>query len=452
MVYYRSAEKYLEQWAASRDRKPLLLRGARQVGKSTLVKKFSSHFEHYFELNLERDRTWVETFDKAADVESFLATLLLRNRISSLEGSTLLFIDEIQVSPRAIWMLRYFYEQRPDLHVIAAGSLLEFSLGDVKSFPVGRVQYYYLHPLTFAEFLAWQGEEGLLAVYQQVPIPEYATEILFEQYNRYLLIGGMPAVVKEFIESGSFGGLPGVYDSIWQSYLQDIEKYAETRKDRDILRFLLQAAPSEGGRITFNRFGGGSFSSREVGTAFRTLELTGVLSLIYPTSQLALPIVADRKKSPKLQLLDTGLLSHALGIQAELISLQDLQTVFNGRLVEHHLTQELAARAVLKDEKPCFWVRQNANASAEVDLVFSHGKYVLPVEIKSGPQGKLRSLHQFIERAPHGMAIRFLRNNYSIEQHVTVGGKPYTLMNLPYFLMGMIEAYAAHLVEVARPD
>ena len=447
MIYDRIADEYLKKWADNPNRKPLVLRGARQVGKSTLVRRFGESFDLFLEVNLERDGTIVQLFETAKSVDSVLETLKIKQRLANFPERTLLFIDEIQNSPRAIWMLRYFYEEHPELYVIAAGSLLEFALGEVKSFPVGRVQFYYLHPLTFSEFLHWKGEDFLLGHYQSIPLAPAAHEALFAAYNEYLMVGGMPEAVQRLVEEKTMGGLAEVYEAIWASYLDDSEKYAKNRAQRNLLRFVLQVAPLQSGRITFHHFGESNYSSREVSQALRLLAQARVVRLLYPTTKVEIPIIPDLKKSPKLQFLDTGLLIHALDIQADLINVEDLQRVFNGRLVEHHLIQEFAAGFVQKDYNPRFWVRQKGSSNAEVDLVYQYGSIAIPIEIKAGPQGRLRSLHQFVERSPHSYAVRFLRNTFSIEQHTTPGGKAYYLMNLPYFLMGRIEEYVKHLLD-----
>ena len=452
MLYERSAETLLTDWAESRSRKPLLIRGARQVGKSTLVRKFGASFDSFIEINLEKEAYWVDEISRTKSVGDFLALVQIRLDLPDLNGRILLFFDEIQNSPEAIFLLRYFYEEYPSIHVIAAGSLLEFALGDVKSFPVGRVQFFYLGPLSFAEFLSWKGAGQVLAVYRSEQVPDYALDTLFGLYNEYVMVGGMPAAVKEFIQGGSLGGLSGIYTSIWQSYLQDIEKYARNSAERRVISFALRTAPSAEGRITFSKFGNSNYKSKEIAEALRTLEKTRVLRLVYPTTNTEIPLLPDYKKSPKLQLLDTGLMIHALGMLSELLSLSDLQKVFGGRLIEHHLFQEHANAYPLREYSPHFWVRQKAGANSEVDLVFQYGTYAIPVEFKAGPQGRLRSLHQFVDRSGHPYAVRFLRNAYSVERHTTTTGKPYWLMNLPYFLMGRLPHYVERLVNEYTED
>ncbi|MEM1122988.1 MAG: DUF4143 domain-containing protein, partial [Bacteroidota bacterium] len=298
-----------------------------------------------------------------------------------------------------------------------------------------------------SEFLRWKGEAFLLEHYQNIPLVPAAQEALFAAYHQYLIVGGMPEAVQRLVEEKSMGELPEVYDAIWASYLDDSEKYAKNGTQRNLLRFVLQVAPFQSGRITFRNFGASNYSSREVGQALRLLEQARILRLLYPTTKVEIPIVPDFKKSPKLQFLDTGLLIHTLDVQADLINADDLQGLFNGRLVEHHLVQEFAAKFVQKDYTPRFWVRQKGSSNAEVDLVYQYGSLVIPIEIKSGPQGRLRSLHQFVERSSHPYAIRFLHNAFSVEQHTTTGGKDYYLMNLPYFLMGQLEGYVKYFVE-----
>ena len=445
-AFYRSALQDLRDWADSDRRKPLVIRGARQVGKSTLVRMFGEEFDHYIELNLDAGQDQIDLFSNYPDVDDFVNALLLREKISAVVGKFLIFIDEIQESPTAIWMLRYFYEKRKDIHVIAAGSLLEFTFGKPKSYPVGRVQYYYLYPLSFEEFLHWGKHENLIEEYRKMPTPKFANSILFEVFNQYIVVGGMPAAVYEFNQSGHYGRLPAVYDTIWSAYRNDIEKYSKNFAERDLLRFILERAPYEHDRIKFSKFGDSTYKSREVKGGLNSLSLAGIIATVYPTKSVELPITPDFGKSPRLQFLDTGLMISVLQLTADLIRFDDLQETRNGYFVQHHLAQEMKNLDNVQQLTPRFWIREKASSNAEVDLVYQHGKYVLPIEVKSGAQGRLRSLHQFVDRAPHPYAIRFLKNEFSVERHNTIAGTPYFLMNLPYFLMGRIADYAEYLV------
>lgn len=444
MIYQRKALIELREWGGKKNRKPLIIRGARQVGKSTLVRMYGDEFDHFVEINLERDRDFINYFERYTKVEDLLNALYLAGHVPSLKEPFLLFIDEIQESEAAIKLLRYFYEERPDIYVIAAGSLLDVAIGKIKSFPVGRVTFYYLHPLCFSEYLQWTKKDRLLKVLTEVPLPVYAHAPLMEAYHEYALLGGMPEVVRTYVEEKSMDSLPAIYNDIWQAYINDIEKYATSRKEQQVLRFTIEAAANELDRINFSKFGGSNYKSREIGEAFRTLEAARVMYLIYPTTAVEFPVNTDLGRRPRVQLLDSGLLAHLLGIQSELVKIEDLESIKRGLLLQHLLTQEMTALNSTIHKKPKFWVRENSNANSEVDFVREHGKLVIPIEAKSGASGRLRSLHEFVNRSPHPYAIRLLNNTFSVEEQVTPAGERYYLMNLPYYLMEQIDRYIAY--------
>ena len=439
---YRVAEEYLDVWRDRPTRRPLLLRGARQVGKSSLVRKHGQQYEHYVELNLElpADRA---LFDGLPAVEDLADRIALRYNLRALDAGTLLFIDEIQESPEAIQQLRFFFERMPELPVIAAGSLLEFALGEVRSFPVGRVEFYTLHPLTFREYLIWTGKDALATAYEVVPVKQAAHEELLREFHRYAVVGGMPEVVKNLAAGASIAEVQNLYELIWSAYRSDAEKYATTLRQRQVLRHLLSTAANEDDRIKLANFGGSTFRSDEVGPAFQALQQAGVLRLIYPTSSLALPIVSQYRRSPRVQLLDTGLLNYARGIQTDLLDTNDLTASYRGRIAQHIVTQGLIATHHESSWNPHFWAREKAGASAEVDLVLEGDRKLYPLEVKAGPQGRLRSLHQFVERAKGELGVRALRNQFSVEQATTASGYAYRLVNIPYYHVAYWREYVA---------
>lgn len=410
------------------------------MGKTTLIDIFSKSFENYIYLNLERQAD-ISLFEHTDDITQIVnAAFLLKNKALK-KGNTLIFIDEIQASPKAIQLLRYFYEDRPEIYVIAAGSLLEFALAQVASFPVGRVEFLCVHPLDFEEYLWAMGYDAAADLLTQIPIPAYAEEVLLRHFNEYIIVGGMPEVVKTYAERRNMAVLGRIYDRIWQSYKDDVEKYARNETDRKIIRHVINAAPLEKDRIKFEGFGNSIYRSREVGEALRALDMARVVQLIYPTTSQEPPIVADMKKRPRLQLLDTGLLNNAIGLQGEMIGIADLSDFYKGKIVQHIVAQELIAIHDQPGYKPNFWVRENPNSSAEVDLVYQFGQYVVPIEVKSGEQGRLRSLHQFIESSDVGFGLRFYGGAFKVESHHTPYGKPYQLINMPYFLGAKIPEY-----------
>lgn len=447
MVFHRALEQYLKEWKLSAGRKPLILRGARQVGKTTLVNQFALSYKHAILLNLEKaaDSAYFQDYD---EVKTIVESLFLSHNISTdAIGETLLFIDEIQESPKAIQLLRYFYEEFPTLHVIAAGSLLEFAMRKVKSFPVGRVEYVYLHPLNFTEYLEAIGHQAALEQMNSLPVKPFAHPILLDLFNRYAIIGGMPEAVSVFIAKDSLTDLPKVYESIWSTYQNDVEKYTSNDSERNVIKHIMATAHLYvDQRIKFQNFGKSNYRSREVGEAMRNLDDAKIIQLIYPTTDVDIPVKPDLRKSPRLQFLDTGLINHALGIQADMLGFKDLSKSYKGAVIPHLITQELISLNTINSKKPNFWIREKNQSSSEVDLVYSYRDKIIPIEIKSGATGTLRSLHQFVERSDHPYAVRMYAGEFNAEKTQTQGGKPYLLMNIPYYLGTKIPEYIEYFV------
>lgn len=448
-MFERHINSQLEKWKKKPSRKPLVLRGARQVGKTTLVKEFAKSYLHSIVLNLERpsDIRYFKQFD---DAKTIVNALFATYSISFDQAkNTLLFIDEIQESPEAIAMLRYFYEDVPQLHIIAAGSLLEHVMQDVKSFPVGRVEYLYLHPLNFDEYLQAKNHKGALEQLNKTPVEPYAHLLLLEQFHQYAIIGGMPEIVAAYIKTESLADLTEIYESIWSTYKNDVEKYASNTTEARVIRHIMDTAHLYlDQRIKFQNFGNSNYRSREVGEAIRNLDGAGVIQLIYPTTQTEPPIRPDKKKSPRLQFLDTGLVNYDLKIQAELLGVKDMSNAAKGALIPHLTTQQVISLNILTHKKPNFWVRQKTQSSSEVDLIMSYKDKIIPIEIKSGTTGTLRSLHQFIEQCPHNYAVRLYGGTFGIEEHQTPNKrKPYKLMNLPYYLASKLPEYIAYFID-----
>lgn len=447
MNFKRHITSYLESWKRGKDRKPLILRGARQVGKTTLVKEFAQTYDFFISLNLEKvaDKEFFTAYD---DVKTIVESLFLSNDITSnQQKNTLLFIDEIQELPKALQLLRYFFEEVPDLHVIAAGSLLEFAMKEVQSFPVGRVEFLYLYPLNFGEYLQAINHSTAFKRLTKVPISPVAHKVLMKLFHRYAIIGGMPEVVKRDIGDGNLANLPKVYESIWATYKEDVEKYASNSTERRVIKHVMDTAPLYlDQRIKFHNFGNSNYRSREVGEAMRNLDAAKIIQLIYPTTDMEPPIKPDIKKFPRLQFLDTGLINYTLGIQAQLLGMNDLSNAFKGAMIPHLVTQELISLNTITNTKPHFWVREKKQATSEVDLVYPYANKVIPIEIKSGATGTLKSLHQFMDRANHPYAIRMYAGEFKIHESTTTDGTPFILMNLPYYLGTQLPKYIEYLV------
>jgi uncharacterized protein len=440
-MFERNSIAELEKWVARSNHKPLILRGARQVGKTTLVDNFSQRFDNYLYVNFEKNPTAVTLFEKEQEISDLLADIFLFCNKENKAGNTLLFIDEIQNSKTAITKLRYFAEAKmPDLYVIAAGSLLETMLDKNISFPVGRVEYLAVRPCVFTEFLRAVEETQLEKALYAQRIPEALHNKTMRLFTTFALIGGMPEVVADYAQNKNYVGLNSIYESLLTSYRDDVEKYARNETMSQTIRYILQSGwKFAAERITLGGFAGSSYRSREMGEAFRTLEKTFVLELCHPTTDTLVPITKELKRAPKLWWLDCGLVNYASNIQKEVFNAADILDAWRGKIAEHIVAQELLALDNRVSNQRNFWVRNKKDSEAEVDFVLQYDSKVIPIEVKSGHNAKLRSLHLFMDEVPHDIAVRVWSQPYSIDEIVTKNGKKFRLINLPFYYVGILE-------------
>ena len=440
----RNLDKRLLEWKDSATRRPLVLRGARQVGKSSLVRGFASTFDHYIELNLELEKD-KRLFTTLPDPEKFVEAVQAIHSVDRKAGqSLLLFIDEIQQAPVAIQFLRYLYEKTPDVHVIAAGSLLEFALGEVKSMPVGRVEYIAVHPLSFEEYLTWTGRDSLRKALANIPVQPLLHEEIAEVFSEYMIIGGMPEVVDAKANGASTIELSRLHGIIWNTYIDDVERYGKNESERNVLRHILNTASGVTDRFSFANFGGSNFRSREVSEALAALDKARVIRIVRPTKSLQAPVIPELRAKPRLQWLDVGLLNYSSGIGPEVLYKGGLSDQYRGRIALQIVTQELIAQHEAYGYEPHFWIRENSNANAEVNLVFQMGLNLIPLEVKSGSHGRLRSLHQFVERTQSKLGARAYNSQLSIDQVKTPQGFDYQLLSIPLYGTGKLEDYIAY--------
>lgn len=437
LMFRRHILNKLEAWKANAKHKPLILRGARQVGKTTVVNEFGSQFDNYLYFNLENPES-IKLFEMEIPLDDLVNMLYASLGKSQQDGSTLIFIDEIQNSPKTIALLRYFYEQRPDLYVIAAGSLLE-NLVDVKvSFPVGRVQYLALHPCSFYEFLGAIGKNNLLSILvQKAELAVVFHEQLMHLFNQYTIIGGMPEAVQQYAETQDIVAIEDVYETLVQAYKDDSEKYVRGNKLTDVVHFILSYGWAYSGEtITLGNFANSGYKSREVGEAFRLLEKAMLLELVYPVSSTQMPIIPETKRMPKLIWFDTGLVNYQAGIRKEIIGSTEMVDSWRGHIAEQITAQELLAMEDRVGQHRSFWARPNNGA--EVDFLFTHESKLYPIEVKSGTNSHLRSLQSFMDNSDIDIAIRIWSNPYSVDKVKTPNGKEFRLINLPFYLIGRL--------------
>ena len=439
-MIHRKSLHFLTLWKESKDRKPLVIRGARQVGKTTLVKEFATQFDVFLDLNLEKaaDR---QLFEDYPDVHDLITAIFFHQEKQKNGGTVLLFIDEIQFSKRAIAILRYFYEEANNIHVIVAGSLLE-SVIDVRkiSFPVGRVQFLALRPCSFLEFLDGMDKHFDIDLIQNLKVESVIHERIIKHFHTFTLIGGMPAIIAKYAENQDILSLKEIYESLLISYHDDVEKYTKSPHLAQIIRTILSVGwASAAEMISFERFAGTHYASKEISAAFQTIQKAMLLDLVYPTSEVQMPIIQNYRKRPKLIWLDTGLVNFMAGIQKEIFSVSNIQDVWRGRIAEHIVAQELLALSDSLLARQIFWRRDKQGSEAEVDFLYPYNSLAIPIEVKSGHNSKLKSLHFFLDAAPHHLAVRVWSNPFSVDHLHTPSGKKCTLINLPFYYIGMLD-------------
>ena len=419
MYCNRLIDKYLIEWAESSGRKPLLLRGARQVGKSTAVKHLGEKFPHYVEVNLEKQPSYKQLFDGDLDVHRIVPQIAAMAGKPVVPGKTLLFIDEIQSSQKAIMSLRFFKEDMPDLHVVAAGSLLEFALQDLPTFGVGRIHSMFMYPMTFDEFLVANGEQLLMDVRNQAtfanPLPEPLYIKLIDLFRTYMLTGGMPEAVGKWVETHDFLACQQILDDIIITYEDDFAKYKK-RVDPLLLRQTLRsAAVQTSQKFVYARVGAG-FQTNEVKKALEMLVLAGILIPVVHTSANGLPFGSESDSSySKMLVLDSGLMLRLLNMTTGDISelttrilTEDVTNLVN----KGSVAELVAGLELLRYRTPnirhemFYWQRHAKNSLAEIDYLTSYKSMVLPIEVKAGTRGGMKSLWQFMREKKLTSAIR----------------------------------------------
>lgn len=446
----RHAEAVLSSWFSAKKRKPLIIRGARQVGKSTLVRHFAaSNSLELCEINLE----------KHPDLNTLFASLDMPRILHELDGLVgksivhsggILFLDEIQDTPAALPMLRYFYEEYPQLAVIAAGSLLEFTLNaHAFSMPVGRIQYFHLGPMSFKEFLLALGETFLieqLSLYQPgMTISDSVHQKLLQRQREFMIVGGMPEAVVMFVESNSFVDVQKVQESIVSTFQDDFAKYTRTQAERLRLVSLYRALPKCIGRKIKYSSLSREDRSKDVKDALFLLSQAKLITLVCHSSCSGVPLDAEASTTVfKPLFLDIGLANRICGLDwVSVRGLDERHLIHEGSLAEQFIGQHLLYR----DEGLVvpllhYWVREESSRNAEIDYVVSSGQFIFPIEVKSGKSGSLRSLHQFIYHKKPKLGVRFDLNlpslgrfNHSVLEHIQKQDITFNMLSLPLYLV-----------------
>jgi uncharacterized protein len=437
LVMKRYIERVLQDWKKDASRMPIVLRGARQIGKSHVVREASKLlFESVVEINFEVENDLRDCFDKL-DAHQIISQIELLKAQEIVLGKTLLFLDEIQACPRALMALRYFKEEMPELHVIAAGSLLEFSLSaEGFSMPVGRVLYLYMQPMTFNEFLLALGEKPLVDFINQchltsdIPLPIH--QKLSQHIRDYIIIGGMPAVVEEFRQSKSYQKCQRLQNAIMTTYVDDFAKYANTSQHK-YLQSVMNAAPGLVGQICKYSHINPSFRANDLSNAISNLSKAGVIYQVPSTKASGLPLstLASTKKF-KLIFLDIGLMTRASGLTEEVLTSEDFFALNRGALMEQLVGQELLAyQDSYQKRELFFWMREKTGSMAEIDYLFQSGRHILPVEVKAGKSGKFKSMLLFMREKESKLGIKVSLEPLGLEKNI---------LSVPVYLLSRMKA------------
>lgn len=428
----RDIEKYLIRWKDYKRRMPLLLRGARQVGKTHVIVKFGrEEFDNCVILNFEERPEYKNCFN-TLEPQRIINSIELVTGSAIQQGKTLLFLDEIQECPQAIMALRYFKEQMPDLHIIGAGSLLEFALNDPNfRMPVGRVEFMYLRPLSFGEYLDASGNSKLREYLKSVNLQEGVETVvhnrLISLVREYFALGGMPAVISEFLESTSLLRCQEIQTALLTTFRKDFGKYAG-RTPHGHLQTLFAKAPGLIGQRLKYTIIDPDVSANTLKNALRKLCDAGLIILVYATSGAGLPFISHVNENKcKFLFLDVGLVQRACNLGLDLLFKENLTMINDGALAEQFVGQELIACMGIEESNGLYsWKREEKSSSAEIDFLVAVDSLIVPIEVKAGAVGTLRSLKIFLAERKLPIGVRISELPLSLNHQV---------LSIPFYLI-----------------
>ena len=422
--YPRLIDKYLKEWALGAIHKPLLLRGARQVGKSTAVKNLGKEFTHFVEINFEKNPEYGALFDQNLDVSRIVPQIEALSHKKIIPGKSLLFLDEIQFCPKAILSLRFFKEDLAKLHVIAAGSLLEFALEDLPTFGVGRIRSMYMYPMTFDEFLIANDEDVLIKLRNDcdanTPLPTPLHERLIELFRTYLMVGGMPEVVREWITNRDFLECQKLQDDIINGYTNDFVKYKKSVNPILLKNVLQSAARQISRKFVYSRVNG-DYKIADVKTGLKLLTMAG---LIIPTTRCSangIPLGAETDDGfVKYLVLDPGIELRLLNMTASSSELTKNIIISKAKdlVNKGEITEMTAGLELLRYQTPTlknelyYWLRPARNSDAEIDYLSVFDDKIVPVEVKAETQGGMKSLWMFMHDKNLNIGVRTSLENF----------------------------------------
>ena len=420
----RDIYKLLIKWKNDEYRRPLLIRGARQVGKTYVINQFGhDEFETFIDLNFEKNPEYKDIF-KSLDPDIIIENISLFTGMKIEPGRTLLFLDEVQECPAAIMALRYFYEEKHLLHVIAAGSLLEFTIQSQGfKMPVGRVQYLFLFPLSFGEFLDALGEVALrkhiLDIENLKTLPDALHHKLNDYIKKYFVLGGMPLVISQYIRNRDIIQCQRIQQSIIDTYLDDFGKYARQIRHQYLNKIFNAVPTMVGQKFKYSKVDN-TIRSRELKRALELLEMAGIVRKIKRTSGAGIPLEAGVKELHfKMLFMDIGLLHAVNKIYLDTTQAKDLNNLFKGAVAEQFVGQELiSCQDTYTKPGLYYWAREAKNSNAEIDFLIQKNSTLLPIEVKSGAVGKMKSLFMFLDKYKSNQGFKISQAPFSEDKMI----------------------------------
>lgn len=426
MYIKRQIDSELTKWVKLQKRKPLLIRGARQIGKTESVRHLASQFENFVEVNFEENKNIHSIFEGNLSPTEICENLSVNFQVSIQEEKTLLFFDEIQACIPAIQSLRYFYEKIPELHVIAAGSLLEFALAETPSFGVGRIRSIFMYPLSFDEFLLANSQAGLLKMKQKAspnsPLNKALHEKLLKYFKKFIIFGGMPEITANYIETKDLNSSLQILDDLIFSFYDDFTKYKKRVPVSRIRAVFNSVVMQVGGKFVYSKVSNNE-NYRQIKEALELLIQAGLVIPVVHTSANGLPLGAEvNPKKQKMLLFDTGIFLRILGLNVgELLISNDFKVINNGNVAEMFAGLEiLKYQSCYISTKLHYWHREARNSNAEVDYLFSKNNEIYPLEIKAGTRGSMQSMKLFLKSKNRKIGIRISSENFSEYENIQV--------------------------------
>ncbi len=426
MYFNRHIDKELNAWMVSKNRKPILLRGARQIGKTESVVELGKNFKNFLKIDFEETPEVHKIFTTDLSPKRICEELSLFYSVPIIEGETLLFFDEIQQCIPAIQSLRYFYEKMPNQHLIAAGSLLEFALENIASYGVGRIRSIFMYPMSFDEFLLAQNEDALLekkrASSPSNPISEVLHLKLTQYFKKFLVIGGMPEVVRTYINTRDFNQCQLILDDLVYSFQDDFAKYKKSVPTSRLHEVFESVIQQTGQKFVFSKAALQS-NHKQIKEALNLLIMAGLVIPVKHSAANGLPLGAESNpRKQKMMIFDTGIFQRILQLELnDVVLSDDFDTVNKGNIAELFVGLEMQKyQSPYHRNELFYWHREAKNSNAEVDFLLAQNGEIYPVEVKSGKKGSMRSMYIFLVEKKKEKGFRLSLENFNTYDKVEV--------------------------------